>query len=194
MKIALNLFATILLITLSCKVTLAQNKKQTPDLSALIGLEIVDGKYPDGWKEVDALPTGLPEIKRQGDVIRLGSTYALVSKKYLTIYSKTYPNRFVIVDVKPTKYNYDKKHSTQTNCKHPTVMDTDKVRLFAFSRFSEADYCRVKTRNILEAWTINFETGEFKKIDHEGMSCNINYYLSGEGPKCKKIEGLKNAN
>ena len=192
MKITLKLLATILLITLSCAAAPAQSKKPTPDPKKLIGHEIVDNKYPDGWKEITGV-TGLPEIKAGAEVIRLGNTYALVSKKYLMIYSKTLPVRFVIVDVKPTKYNYDKKHSTEQNCEHPTVRDTEKIRLFAFSKFMEADYCRTKTRDLLEAWTINFETGELKKIDHKGMSCNINYYMSGLGPKCKKIEGLKNA-
>ena len=193
MKNLTKLLIALLVGVLLCTAALAQSKKPAPDPKALIGLEIVDNKYPDGWKEIDGL-TGLPEIKASGEVIRLGNTYALVSKKYLMVNSKTLPTRFVIVDVKPTKYSRDKKHSMQQNCEHPTIRDTEKVRLFAFSKSMYADYCRVKTRDLLEAWTINFETGELKKIDHKGMSCNINYYLSGLGPKCKKIEGLRNGN
>lgn len=191
MKTSLKLCTACLIVILSCTAAFAQSKKPTPDPKKLIGLEIVDNKYPDGWKEITGL-TGLPEIKAGGEVIRLGNTYALVSKKYLMVNSKTLPTRFVIVDVKPTKFAGNKRHEIQKNCEHPTVRDTEKVRLFAFSKSMYADYCRVKTRDLIEAWTINFETGELKKIDHKGMSCNISYYLSGLGPKCKKIAGLKN--
>jgi hypothetical protein len=191
MKTLMRLTSIILLIVLSSTAAIAQSKKSAPDPNVLIGLEIVDHKYPDGWKAIDGLPTGFSKIG--GDAIRSSNTYALVSKKKLAVNSKTPPHRFVIVDVKPTKYSRSKRHNMQRNCEHPTIKNTENVGLFAFSRFVEADYCRVKTKNIIEAWTINFETGELKKIDHKGMSCNITYYLSGLGPTCKKVEGLTNA-
>jgi hypothetical protein len=126
-------------------------------------------------------------------VIKSGNNYTLISKRYKKYDVKTHQSITLILDAKATKFHEKLRLDMQQNCEHPTVVDTDKVRLFAFSKNKDADYCRVKTRDILEAWTINFETGELKKINHKGMSCNISYYLSGLGPKCKKIEGLKNA-
>lgn len=177
MKITLKLLATILLITLSCAAAPAQSKKPTPDPKNLIGLEIVDGQYPDGW---------VWDGVRSGGVGSTRYALKLINKKqhafiFLNVRGRVTGTKKIsgtvtdaIQVVKP-----DDHHDYSWRCYYEK--DKEAVTQERFKNWIDANvkfknYCDMTTMNIKKAWIVHSDIGKFELIkDTKGLICEFGF-------------------
>jgi hypothetical protein len=179
MKITLKLLSTILLITLSCAAAPAQSKKPTPDPKKLIGLEIVDGKYPDGWVW-DGVRSGgvgsthyVLQLKNKNK--KQHAFVFIKAQRPITTTDKISGNvTDAIQVVKPDEY-----HDYSWRCyyeKDKEAVAQERFKNWINANVKFKNYCDMTTMNIKKAWKFHTDIGKFELVkDTKGLICEFGF-------------------
>lgn len=151
-----------------------------PDPTKLIGQQISNRKYPDGWKETE------------DSTHSTTYNFVVLKNKNVTAYAlqRVKGKDAQVMDVisikgRPAKNNVWYQIGGQ--CKK----NGRKISSGKDSEFFEAETvfrkCQRYSSNILNAWMVDLRTNKLTRYPTEGIRCSNNYLDSGEMSQCEFI-------
>ena len=154
------------------------------DPRELIGKEIINSDYPNGWKQIGS-PFYDENHKLDGITVYKKNIRAFLIRKVVTVRTQSTPRKTTVVDAVAIKTNlYKSGQLFIRDCQYGERQPGPDEVIFAEVRFKR---CERYSSRVLNAWLIDMNAEKIRAISPKGIRCVDVFFNSGEGDLCPPV-------